>query len=175
MAEIISIPKHQVPREPCWETRSLVERLVACRVGEVLPYTTMQEVAGGRDVRRQARHLLDTARKLARKQGLVFRAVPRTGLVRLNDAEIVQTMESKRRHVFRTATVAKETLACARVQAVEEALQMKAAAYAGLFAAIGLMSQFQTMNKVRRLANTVSTPEQAAGKIFQLFAPKGAV
>lgn len=78
--------------------------LASSHVGQLIPYREMSE-AIGRDIQTEARTVLNTARRIVqRDRSYVFGTVPKEGLKRLSDVEIVQTgaqTVSKIRHASR--------------------------------------------------------------------------
>ena len=85
------------------DSKMLYDRLIKAEVGAVIPYRELTEVIS-RDVQGPARGNMNTARHRAlRHNGMVFEAVWKVGLKRLNDTEVVAVGEASLGRIRRVA------------------------------------------------------------------------
>lgn len=84
------------------DTRTVVDLLKKLPVGEVLPYSAIAD-ATGREITGRHRYILESARRVALRDGMVFAAVHGEGMKRLADTEIVAIGAQAIGHIRRTA------------------------------------------------------------------------
>lgn len=101
--------KHQI-REINVDARALLARMKAAGVGEIITYDEMSELIG-RDVRGGSRHVLEAARRWARRERIIFGAVTGIGIKRLDDAGKVRVGSGMMDKIRRTSRRAAQTLA----------------------------------------------------------------
>ena len=88
----------------------LLERLRSTKNGDVIPYKELSELIGA-DVQRNSRHILASARNIAKGERIYFGAVTRIGLQRLDDSAKVRTGAGLLNRVRRVTRAAANTLA----------------------------------------------------------------
>jgi hypothetical protein len=90
----------------------LIDILRSVRAGETINYEVLTTTID-LNVRKEARHLLDSARKIIRREdAIVFGPVRGVGLRRLTDSDIATSGSSFLRHINRTSRRAVQTLGC---------------------------------------------------------------
>lgn len=94
------------------EAQTLAKLLAETPVGALISYEVLS-TAIGRDITKDARWALDTARtKVMREERMVFGTMKGLGLKRLNDVETVQTGAAAISHIKRTAARSLEKVTC---------------------------------------------------------------
>lgn len=85
------------------DTTQIADLIRKLDIGQTLSYDTMR-AAIGRDPQREARGALDSARRVVLKEdGIVTACVPKVGVKRLDDGEIVDAGAQSLTHIRRTA------------------------------------------------------------------------
>lgn len=96
-------------REINVDSRILLARLKRTTPGEIITYSELSGLVG-RDVQRQHRHILDSARKWARKDRVIFGVVTGEGLQRLDDTGKVKAGIGAMARIRRASRRAAQTL-----------------------------------------------------------------
>jgi hypothetical protein len=103
--KLITIHLHEL-------TAQLIDILRTVPAGETISYEALTATIDT-DVRKEARHLLYSARRIVRREdALVFRPARGVGLRRLTDSEIATSGSAFLRHINRTSRRAVQTLGC---------------------------------------------------------------
>lgn len=151
------------------DAKLLYQELVKADVGGSISYKTLS-LCVGRDVQDGARGALYTARKMAeREKNIVFGVIRGEGLKRLDDIEIVNTGESVRAHIRRTARKgARRILRVRDYVALPQEQKVQHNAYASLFGAI---SEMVSPSNIARIASAVEKAEKELPlkKTLELF------
>ena len=138
------------------DSKMLYDRLIKAEVGAVIPYRELTEVIS-RDVQGPARGNMNTARHRAlRHNGMVFEAVWKVGLKRLNETEVVAVGEARLGRIRRVARRGLEKLGSVqKFDALPEAAKVKHNAAVSILGAFRLMSAPDKMKKFEQeIANT---------------------
>lgn len=148
------------------DTRTLASLLAEAAVGEVVTFERMTK-ALARDVQKDARGALQSARMLVRKEhSIVFDSVRAIGLKRLNDAEIIDLQDRTRAHIRRTARNTVKSMVCVKYDALQREEQVK---HNTAISMLGIISEIVTEKSTNRLQSQV----RAAGT--ELPAAKAAI
>lgn len=136
------------------DTQLLYRHLVEHEATEVpITYEELSELIG-RDVQREARHLLQSARRRALKRDrIVFGTVTGVGLRRLSDEEVAATGESFLKRIRRTARRASETVTC--VQDFEKLPADAKAKHNATLSLAGVLRHFTQPRRVLQLEEKV--------------------
>lgn len=97
-------------REINVDARVILARLKAAKVGDVITYSELSELVG-RDVQKGSRHILEAARRWAKKDRVIFGVITGQGLKRLDDAGKVRVGSGMMDKIRRTSRRAAQTLA----------------------------------------------------------------
>jgi len=97
-------------REINVDARVLLARFKSAKVGDVITYDEMSEMIG-RNVQKEARHILEAARRWAKKDRIIFGTVTSKGVQRLDDAGKVRAGSGMMDKIRRTSRRAAQTLA----------------------------------------------------------------
>jgi hypothetical protein len=93
-------------------TTQLIDVLRSVQAGDTISYEVLTTTID-RNVRKEARHLLYSARRILRREdAIVFGVTSGVGLRRLTDSEIATSGSSFLRHINRTSRRAVQTLGC---------------------------------------------------------------
>lgn len=129
------------------DTQLLEQILGKLNVGETVAYDELT-AAVGRDVQTTARGSLQSARnRLLRTERKVFDCVRGTGLVRLSDAQILDTVHTTVAHIHRTSRRALLRLAASEVSKLSQDDKYRHYAYAAHMGALHAITQ----NKAARM------------------------
>jgi hypothetical protein len=94
------------------QTTQLIDVLRSVQAGETISYEVLSTTIDS-NVRKEARHLLDSARRIIKRdEAIVFGSARGVGLRRLTDSEIATSGSSFLRHINRTSRRAVQTLGC---------------------------------------------------------------
>ena len=130
------------------DTKVLYEKLIKLQVGEVVEYKELSALVR-RDVQdKKHRHILTTAKKHAQKEGIIFGTIRNVGMKRLNDEEIVGSMESYVRHVRNTSRRKANILTKADYKALSPELKIRHGVYMCILAVANRISQDKQMKKL---------------------------
>lgn len=97
-------------REINVDARVLLARLKAANVGDFIPYSELSDLIG-RNVQKDCRYILDSARNWAKKERIIFGTVTGLGIKRLDDAGKVRVGAGMMDTIRRTSRRAAQTLA----------------------------------------------------------------
>jgi hypothetical protein len=151
------------------DAQVLARRLCDAKPGEVIPYQELCDLVK-RDVQKDCRYLLDTARKIAqREKSFVFASVSRTGLKRLDDAGIVSVGEQAVGAIHRSTRRAARRLACADYSALPPQEKVRHNTTASLLGAMELATK-PTRVKELALAVNAASDKLPTAKVLELFA-----
>lgn len=147
------------------DTSILESVLREAEVGQMVTYDQMSK-AIGRDVREHARSALATARKTLLKEGLVFGVEAKTGLIRLNDAGILQSTESDRRRVMRATKRSLHKLALVDFEKLDAEDKKK---HITMSAQMGTLGMFASSSAQKKIASKVNGKALPIGETLKLF------
>lgn len=145
-----SIPERSV------DTQFLVDRLIACKPGEVVTYDQLSGIIG-REVRpgNDAYPNLYSARRVALNEyGIAFEAVRGVGVVRLTDEAIVRSSPVVIQKAHRAAHRGSKVLAC--VEHFDGLTNEDKVRHNAALSVLGVIAHFTKSQSVRRIASAVS-------------------
>jgi hypothetical protein len=153
--------------EKSQDTKILESVLKGIEVGQTVTYEQLSK-AIGRDVREHARSSLDTARRGVLKLGIVFDVEQNVGLVRLNDAQIVNSTERDRKSISRKARHTLNKLSVAKYENLDDEAKRK---HVTMSAQMGALQMFSAKSTTSKIESKVSndTKELPIGETLKLF------
>ena len=136
-------------------------------VGQTITYDELSR-AIGRDVRQHAISALGTARRgLLRERGYVFGVERNVGLTRLSDELVVDSIESDRRRLQRTANRSLRKLETVKF---DELPEEKKKAHVVASAQLGVLSMFSKASSARKIESAVKDQTSLAiGDTLRMF------
>lgn len=96
-----TIVKKAIP-DACADTKTVLARIEQMKADELVEYAEFTELIGANIIAR--RHILDSARRMARRLGLITEAVRGIGIVRIVNDKVVYCQGSRLRKIKRGAT-----------------------------------------------------------------------
>ncbi len=85
------------------ETQLLIRRLRQCQIGEIVEYSELLKLIGSTHLGKSRSAIVTARRNLMKNHRIIFGAINKVGLKRLNDEEIVSLGTSRIHHIYRTA------------------------------------------------------------------------
>lgn len=132
------------------DTRLLYQRLAAAAMGEVVAYDDLNDLIG-RDVRRRAYGALASARRKAlAEDGIVFDVVPKVGMKRLTDAEIVASTQADVRRLHKASRRAARKVACAHYEQLPADSRITHNAVLSLFGAVHNITHVKRLKQLEQ-------------------------
>lgn len=149
------------------DTKVIENVLSELAVGDLITYDQIS-AAIGRDVRKFAFPSLGSARRfLLHANSMVFGVERGVGLRRLNDSEIVSTVEDDRRKVQRASHRSLKKLSVVNYSGLTNEDKRRHTVAA---AQIGAIAMFASKNSEKKIASHVKTQETVAiGETLKLF------
>jgi hypothetical protein len=150
------------------DTKIIESILAECKVGQTITYEALSK-AIGRDVRQFAMPSLRSARQgLLKSKGFVFAVETNIGLVRLDDSQIVESMESDRKKLQRAAT---RTINKLSVVDFDKLTQEKKKQHTVAAAQMGVIAMFSKKSTAAKIASSVNDTKTtlAIGETLSLF------
>lgn len=137
------------------DTQTVIDRLEKTAPGELVTYKELSELIG-RDIADGARHVLQSAKRALQKhRQMVFAAVTKQGVRRLDDAGIVDTGTAAVKRIGRAARHAGVTLACADFDKLDDGRRVKHNAVLSYFGVVEAISKKGAIAKIEtRVAKT---------------------
>ncbi len=141
------------------DAKMIYDRLIGAGVGDTVTYTELTNLIG-RDVQDKGRGALITARRRARNiDRMIFGTVRDVGLMRLSDAEIVETGEGTLRHIRRTARRGAQTVLC--VQNFNNLPNEKKIQHNTFVSMFGVMAEITKPAKIKAIEKSVASSQAA--------------
>lgn len=137
------------------DTRFLIAALERVGVGEIVAYATLSE-AVGRNVQREARGCLSTARRHLLDDKAVFEAVAGVGLKRLADQDKIGVADAAMRHIRNTSRTAVKKL-----EAVEDFAALPADSQRRHNAMMSYLKLTQHLSRERQVKKLEAAVQQA--------------
>ncbi len=157
----------EVLHEKSSDTKILETVLKEAKVGDTITYEALSK-AIGRDVRTHAQGALNTARKTMLGNGFVFGIERTIGLVRLNDVQIVDSIESDRLRVQRIGKRSITKLGKVKFELLDNEQKRKHTTMAAQMGAITMFALKSSTNKIE--SNVKANSETLAiGETLSLF------
>ena len=145
-------------KEASPDTRLLYQRLSKMNVGDFISYADLTEEIG-RNVQKEARHYLDSARLICqREHDKTFGVIINEGLKCLTDSEIVETAVSTIGHIRRASRKSIKRLRCIRNFAAlsnEDKIRHNANV-----SAIALIAHMTKSNNMKKLTSKVQETQE---------------
>lgn len=157
-------------REINVDARVILARLKAAKVGDVITYSELSELVG-RDVQKASRHILEAARRWAKKDRVIFGVITGQGLKRLDDAGKVRVGSGMMDKIRRTSRRAAQTLAA--VESFDSLPNEMKIQHNMALSVFGIIQQATSRKVQDRIAEKVEGVEGgvlAMKKSFELFA-----
>lgn len=145
--------------------RSLLQE---AKIGDTVTYEAMSK-AIGRDVRVHAAGAMRTAMKqLLSESRYVFACVTNEGYIRMDDSQIVDSMESDRKKIARAAGRSIKKLECVDYKNLDDAKKRE---HVAASAQIGAIQMFSKASATKRIASAVKTDTTVLpiGETLRLF------
>ncbi len=132
----------------------LGKKLASLALGEEISYEALERIVPGRDLRKAHRYLLDTARRMAMKDGdVVTGCVSGKGVKRLTNEEILDIAECTIGHIRRSSKKGAYKTLKADYEKLDE--EGKARFNTGL-SVLGAISQFTTNKVMNAVGDSVA-------------------
>lgn len=150
------------------DAKILINLLEEAVVGQTVSYQQMS-AAIGRDVRKHALSSLGTARRFLQKEKrMVFGAERGVGLVRLNDNDVVRSVESDRLKVHRQAKRTMNKLSTVEFNKLDDENKK---AHVSVSAQMGAIAMFSHKSANKKIESQVSTSQQniSIGETLKMF------
>jgi hypothetical protein len=149
------------------DTKILENVLKEANVGDTITYADLSK-AIGRDVRTHAQGALNTARKTMLANGMVFGTERTVGLTRMNDVQIVESIESDRLRVQRIGKRSITKLGKVKFESLSNDQKRKHTTMAAQMGAITMFAAKSSTNKIE--SNVKANSETLAiGETLSLF------
>lgn len=144
--------KQRVIPETSVDTNLIYQRIERAEIGEVITYDEMSDLIG-RNVRTKAAHNLASARRRAFNQRqMVFDAVHKVGIKRLNDVEIVTTTQQAIDKARRSARRAAKRITAVRdFDALPKELRVKHNTFMSALSAMAAITKAGPMAKLEKI------------------------
>jgi|DEB19_MinimDraft_3_1074340.scaffolds.fasta_scaffold09149_2 hypothetical protein len=150
------------------DTKLLHAFLSELEIGQTATYDEMSKIIG-RDVRVFAISSLRSARNLLlREKGMVFGVETNVGLVRLNDSEIVSSVEADRKKVHRASAKVIRKLGCVKFDSLDDTQKKVHVTMSAQFGVLAMMSQKSSTKKIEESVKS-SDATLAIGNTLKLF------
>ena len=150
------------------ETNMVLKRITETTDGDFISYSELSSLIGG-DIQNEKRHHLDSARKIAKDEGIVFGVIINKGIKRLNDQEKVQEGYRGIEQVRRKAIKSAKTLACVEnFDLLSTELQIKHNTTLSVLGAVNLFSKTSEIKKVAEAVRNKNS-QLLVGETMRLF------
>lgn len=137
--------------------------------GQTITYKEFS-VAAKRDVQSDGRHILDSARRMALNDGIVFGTKMNVGLVRLDDSQITHTGNHYVDKARRTARKGCKTLACAKYEKLSADEKVKHTLYGSALKLMAHVGKRQSIAKIEQHVVATHETKPDVDKLAMLFA-----
>ena len=147
----------------------ILARLKSAKPGDVISYNEMSELIG-RNVQKEARYIMETARRHAKKDRIYFGVVTNEGLQRLDDSGKVKAGSGMLGKIRRTSRRAAQTLAA--VENFSELPNELKIAHNTALSVYGIITQATSRRVQEKISARVDGAEGGAlamKKSFELF------
>lgn len=136
-------------REASADARLMYQRLAEMDIGDFVAYKEFNGMIG-RDVQKEGRGFLNTARSMAeREDGKIFGVVINEGVKRLSDREIVNTAASSLGHIKRMSRRSIKRMACiADLGAMPNEEKIRLNTYASILGVMATMAKGSSIKKI---------------------------
>jgi len=154
VTKLAAIPEMSV------DARTLMERLQRCQVDETVSYEELS-ILIGRDVQRDVRYLLATARLRLLEDDdnpMYFGAVTNVGLKRLAAIDLVGTGEQSLQHIRRTSRRAARVQAIVPLQELDAVTKRNALFYQSMFGVLTCMTQHKVVKALETKVEATALP-----------------
>lgn len=129
------------------ETRLLIQEFQKVKVGEVITYERISEVAG-KEVTKLRGSIMTAIRRCLRDKDMVFACVRNVGYKRLNDDEIVDKGSSDSAALRRKALKTLEEQTKVDFEQLSRQKQMQASAQTSIMGTIAMMTKTKSIEKI---------------------------
>ena len=150
------------------DTKILESVLAEAKVGDLITYETMSK-AIGRDVREHALPSLRSARQgILRTKNMVFGVETGVGYLRLDDSQIVDSLESDRRRIKRAANRSLKKLSVVEFSKLPEDKKKQ---HVVASAQVGAIAMFSGTTATKKIASKVNEGKTtlAIGETLSMF------
>ena len=145
-------------QEACAGTMRIVSRLRSLTTkDDVISYHELSQVSG-KDVRGKGRYMLDTARRILRREGMSFGTVINAGIRRLSDEETVDLGPVFLRQTRKAAKRRSEKLAC--IQNFNSLSSEKKVSYLSNQTILHFFAEAGGQKTVRQIENAVRVSQK---------------
>lgn len=151
------------------DTKVIRSVLEEAKVGDIVTYETLSK-AIGRDVREFAMGAINSARRiLLNEKRYVFECVQKIGYKRLDDSNIVKSMERDRRHIAKYSGRSLKKLECVAFNALSKEEQKTHTVAAAQFGVLRMMAKDAATKRIEERAVKANTATLAIGETLGLF------
>ncbi len=151
------------------DAKTIEAILETADVGQTVTYQAIS-TAIGRDVRKFSLSALNTARRgLQKEKGMVFGIERNVGLVRLDDAKIVDSVEGERLKVHRISNRALDRLSKVDFSKLDEKARKSHITASTQFGVMAMFSHRTASKKIEGKVNTQSSMQLPIGETLKLF------
>ena len=138
------------------DTKVLEMVFKEAKVGDVVTYAVMSKSLG-RDVRVFAQGAINTARRTLLAGGVVFGTERNTGIIRLNDVQIIDSTEADRQRVQRIGKRSLKKLGTVRFELLDNDQKKR---HTTMAAQLGAISMFASKSSTKKIESNVK-PDSA--------------
>jgi hypothetical protein len=166
-ARILLFTELKMLHEKSSDTKILENVLNEAKVGDTITYADLSK-AIGRDVRTHAQGALNTARKTMLANGMVFGTERTVGLTRMNDFQIVDSIESDRLRVQRIGKRSITKLGKVKFESLDNDQKRK---HTTMAAQMGAITMFAAKSSTNKIESSVKANSEtlAIGETLSLF------
>lgn len=147
-----------------YDVQALIELLEKAAVGEVVEYSRIDAVIGDHSTPRGAGRIQSARRVLLRDKQMVFAAVERVGLQRLNDSDIIKTGADSVARIRRESIRGAKRLACVKYEELSDAEKRKHDAYASH---LGILAECSRPQVSKKIAAAVDQSQEVRKLTFE--------
>ena len=148
----------------------ILARLKSTKPGDVITYHEMSDLIG-RNVQGEARYIMETARRYAKKERIYFGVITNKGLQRLDDAGKVKAGSGMMSKIRRTTRRAAQTLAAVEdFNSLPNELKIEHNTAMSVFGILTQATSKKLQTKISERVEGVEGGVLAMKKSFELFA-----
>lgn len=148
-----------------YDVQALIELLEKAAVGEVVEYTKIDAaIACDHSTPKGAGRIQSARKVLLRDKQIVFAAVERVGLQRLNDSDIIKTGADSVAKIRRESIRGAKRLACVKYEELSDAEKRRHDAYASH---LGILAECSRPQASKKIAAAVDQSQEVRKLTFE--------
>lgn len=152
------------------ETRAIYDKIVKMSVGEIVTYLELSKLIGD-DIRANGRAPLNSARRMAQRDNqIVLDVVPKVGIKRMSDIDVVGSANATLGVVRRAARRGINRItAVSDFERLPVEMKIKHNAAVSALGVIAAMSRPKEVRKIEAAVNTSQTGQLPVGRVLEMF------